>query len=86
MKSVLRKISREFNHFRFPECRAKVIEKGEKSIRVEFTGTAASFSCCFDEHFEDFRLVMEERGMKTDIGEIKRESPAKFIVLYVMHE
>jgi len=86
MKSVLRKISREFNHFRFPECRAKVIGKGEESIRVEFTGTAASFSCCFDEHFEDFRLMMEERGMKADIGEIKRESPDKFIVLYVIHE
>ncbi len=83
---LLRKISKEFNHFRSPECRARIIENGEKTIKIEFSGTSASFSCCFDEHFEDYRIMMEEAGTKTKIERVERKGIEKFIVSYMRHE
>jgi len=86
MKSrLLKKVSRDFNHFRSPECRANVIENNGEILKVKFTGTASTFSCCFDEHFEDYRLILEENGIKTEIEKVERKSMEKFIVLYVMH-
>ncbi len=78
--SKLRSITREFNRYRFPECRAKAKRLGEDEIVVEFDGTA-NFFCCFDEHFEDYRILLEEHGEKFRI-EGMEEKGGKFIVHY----
>ena len=78
--SKLRVISREFNKYRFPECKARVIKNEKEKLTVEFSGTSC-FSCCFDEHFEDYRLLLEERGEKYEIEKIENKKE-KFIVVY----
>ena len=78
---ILRKISREFNKYRFPECRVRIIKNENGKLVAEFTGTAAKFSCCFDEYFEDYRLMLEDYGEKYEIENLK-EKRGRFIVVY----
>lgn len=70
---ILRSVTREFNKYRYPECMAKVIKNEGNLIKVEFRGTTVSFSCCFDEHFEDYRELLEEKGIKTKIKFVDRK-------------
>ena len=76
----LRGITRRFNRYRFPECRARVIKNGGNSLVVEFDGTA-NFFCCFDEHFEDYRIMLKDHGEEFKIEEVK-EKGGKFMVRY----
>jgi len=39
--SILRKITRRFNKFRNPECKATTIRNSEVELEVEFTGTTS---------------------------------------------
>lgn len=81
-EKIIRILTMEFNKYRFPECEAKIIKIDEEYIKVEFTGTTASFSCCFDEHFEDYREMLEEREIKTKIENVKRKEIGKFVVTF----
>ena len=76
----LRRITREFNRWRYPECRARTIKNEEDEIIIKFDGTF-NYSCCFDEHFEDYRIMLEEEGEKYTIEEVKQIGN-KFIVRY----
>lgn len=78
---ILRKLSREFNKYRYPECRVKIIKNEDDRLIAEFTGTA-NFMCCFDEHFEDYRQMLEEHGEKVEIKDVVARE-GKFIVVYV---
>lgn len=81
-KEVIEILTSQFNRYRFPECEAKIVKIDEDSIKIEFTGTTASFSCCFDEHFEDYREMLEERGIKTEIENVERRGIEKFLVIF----
>ena len=70
----LRNITREFNRWRYPECRARTIKNDDEKLIIQFDGTF-SFSCCFDEHFEDFRIMLEEKG-----GVVRKINLAIFIL------
>jgi len=76
----LRNITREFNKWRYPECRARTIKNEEDKLIMQFDGTF-SYSCCFDEHFEDFRIMLEEKGEEFKITEVKHIG-RKFVVRY----
>jgi hypothetical protein len=81
---LLRQISRNFNRYRYPECRVRVVENMGENLKVEFSGTIASFSCCFDENFVDYIYLLEDlSGQKFKIKEIKREFPDRFVVTYM---
>jgi len=60
-RNKLRKITRKFNRYRAPECCAKTLKNDEEKLIILFTGTSIS-SCCFDEHFEDYRIMLKEEG------------------------
>lgn len=79
----LRKVTREFNFLRSPECRARTVGNDERSLTVEFTGSTC-FSCCFDEHFVDYVYYIEDlTGERFEIAGIERIAPDKFRVVYV---
>lgn len=78
---ILRRIIRKFNKIRNPECKAKTIKNSDEELVVEFSGTVASYSCCFDEHFNDLSYMFEDNNIKLFIDEIKRNDE-KFIVKY----
>ncbi len=82
-KGELKKVEKEFNFYRDPECHAEIIDAGEDEIKVEFSGTVASYACCFDENFIDFQFyVLDFVGEEIEVKEIKREKSDKFIVTY----
>jgi len=76
----LRAINRRFNRQRTPECRAKTIKNEEDMMVVVFSGTAI-FSCCFDEHFEDYRRMLKEVNENYEIEKVIK-CKNSFIVLY----
>ncbi|MCD6473980.1 MAG: hypothetical protein J7K47_03630 [Thermoplasmata archaeon] len=80
----LRNITKEFKKWRYPECRARTIKNEEEKLIVQFDGTF-SYSCCFDEHFEDFRIMLEEKGEEFKITEVKHIG-RKFVVRYERKE
>ena len=83
-KKKLIGIVKEFNRWRYPECRAKTIKNDDEKLIMQFDGTF-SYSCCFDEHFEDFRIILEEKGEKFKITEVKHIGE-KFVVRYEKEE
>lgn len=77
------KVVRKFNKIRKPECYGKTVKNENNSLLMEFSGSTAPYSCCFDEHFNDFSFMLEEQfGVKFIIEDIKRRSLDKFLVSY----
>lgn len=80
---LLRKLIKKFNINRKPECFAKTRKNNEKFLLIEFSGSTASHSCCFDEYFNDFTyLFKDEIGLKLEIENIKKRDLNKFLVKY----
>lgn len=73
----LRCIIDEFNRYRSPECRARTLYKSDDKIIIEFSGTSIR-SCCFDEHFEDFRLLIGDDMRLESV----RDEGYRFVVCY----
>ena len=79
----LRKVVREFNKYRNPECKARTVRNKDDELVVEFSGSVASYACCFDENFIDFKFYIEDiADEKMEIKEIKRVKSDKFVVKY----
>ena len=79
----LRKVVREFNKYRNPECKARTVRNKDYELVVEFSGSVASYACCFDENFIDFKFYIEDiADEKMEIKEIKRVKSDKFVVKY----
>lgn len=80
---LLRKLIKKFNQNRKPECFAKTRKNNEKFLLIEFSGSTASHSCCFDEYFNDLAyLFKDEIGLKLKIEDIKKRDLNKFLVKY----
>lgn len=75
---TLQNISRMFNRYRVPECRVRA-RLSNNTVVAEFTGTAASFSCCFDEHFEDYRQML---GESATLVRMERKGKERFLLIY----
>ena len=81
--NILRKVTREFNKYRYPEARARVLLNKNDYLVVEFTGTKASFACCFDENFIDYKYYLKDIAHKDfNIIKILRKAEDRFLVLY----
>ncbi len=79
----LRKVTREFNRYRAPECRVKTVKNTEKELVVRFEGTGASFYCCYDENFIDYLYYLKDHAGKSfKIQEVKETKPGVFLVVY----
>lgn len=73
-KSIKEKIENgieQFNKYRSPEAKAKLISFNGKSLEVEFTGSFCR-TCGFHDYFDDFKIFLEELELKTEIGKIKQ--------------
>ena len=80
---TLDKVLKEFNNYRYPECEAKLLHFSQDKIIVEFSGTKASFACCFDENFVDFKYYLEDfLKEKFEISKVERTDIDKFLVEY----
>lgn len=68
----IKKAIGEFNKYRFPEAKAKLISTNEKFFKIEFTGSFCR-TCGFYDYFDDFKIFIEEMGLKARVVEINEE-------------
>lgn len=73
----------KFNEIRYPESEAKIISIKDDVVYVEFSGTKASFACCFDENFVDLKYYfLDYSNINFEITKVQRISNDRFIVEY----
>lgn len=77
-KEKVEKAIEEYNRYRVPEAKARLISFGEKSFEVEFTGPFCR-TCGFSDYFDDFKILLEEIGLETKIAEIKEISEGALV-------
>ncbi|MFQ5710374.1 MAG: hypothetical protein ACE5GD_01200 [Candidatus Geothermarchaeales archaeon] len=69
-KEKMTKAAEEFNRFRSPEATARLLSIDERLFKIEFTGSFC-YTCGFYDYFDDFKILLEETGLKTKIAEIE---------------
>ena len=60
----------EFNKYRVPEAKARLISLDGQSFKIEFTGSFC-LSCGFYDYFDDYKIFLQEVGLETEIAEIE---------------
>jgi hypothetical protein len=63
---------RDFNKYRSPEATAKLLKFNKKEIVVDFTGIFCR-SCGFYDYFDDLKIFLEEKGIKSKISRIEEK-------------
>jgi len=67
---IVEQAIKEFNKYRSPEAKARLIKFDGKSILIEFTGTFC-MTCGFYDYFDDFKLILKEKGVNAEIKNIE---------------
>lgn len=70
IREKIAKAIEEFNKYRVPEARAKLISIKEKAFKIKFTGSFCQ-TCGFYDYFDDYKIILEDAGLKTKIVEIE---------------
>lgn len=83
MNNVLDRVIEEYNSFRSPEAIASIIELKNDYFIISFRGHFC-FTCGFYDWFEDFRLILEDYGFKTEISEINQVDLDCFHVKFIL--
>jgi superoxide reductase len=68
--NIIKKSIDEFNELRSPKATAELISSKNTFFEIKFTGSFCK-TCGFYDYFDDLRIVLEEKGLKTKIGKIK---------------
>jgi superoxide reductase len=70
MKKKIEEAIQEYNKYRMPEAKAKLISFNKEYFKVEFKGSFC-YSCGFYDYFDDLKIILKEKGLKTEITNIK---------------
>jgi len=68
---IIKKVIKEYNKYRSPEVTARLIDIEDNFFKVEFGGSFC-YTCGFYDYFDDFKILLEDNGLKTNITEIKK--------------
>jgi len=69
LRKIIEKAIEEYNKYRSPEATANLISLNEKFFKIEFIGSFCR-TCGFYDYFDDFKILLEDFGLKTEIVEI----------------
>ena len=69
----------EFNKYRAPEAKARLISQDENSFKIEFTGSFCR-TCGFYDYFDDYRILLQEIGMETKIRAIEEIDEGAIVI------
>jgi len=72
LKKKVREAIRDFNRYRSPEAKAKLLKFNKKEIVVDFTGTFCH-TCSFYDYFDDLKIFLEKKGIEAKILKIKEK-------------
>jgi len=67
---MIKRIVEEFNKYRSPEAVTKLVSFDGNSIVVEFMGCFCH-TCGVYDYVDDFRIMLEDAGIKTVVEKIK---------------
>lgn len=70
MKEIIEEAIEEYNKYRVPEAKAKLISFDKEVLKIEFKGSFC-YSCGFYDFFDDLKIILEEKGIKTEITNIE---------------
>jgi superoxide reductase len=70
MKKKKEETIQEYNKYRMPEAKAKLISFNKEYFKIEFKGSFC-YSCGFYDYFDDLKILLKEKGLKTEITNIK---------------
>lgn len=77
----LNRAIKEYNKYRSPLVKAKLLKLEENKLEVEFEGYFC-YSCGMDEYFVDLIYELESNGVDAELLEFHRKEDEKFIVQY----
>ena len=72
IKHITNRAIKEYNKYRVPEVKAKLIEFDEDWLSINFKGSYC-LTCGFYDYFDDFKITLEDLGLKTDITDIEEK-------------
>lgn len=52
----------EYNRYRIPEAKARLVSLAGNKFKIEFTGSLC-YTCGFYDYFEDCKVLLEEKGL-----------------------
>ncbi|MCP8304435.1 MAG: hypothetical protein H3Z50_03065 [archaeon] len=70
LKNIIENAVNEYNRYRSPEATATLISMDKRFFDIEFTGTFC-YTCGFYDYFDDYKILLEEIGLKTKITKIE---------------
>ena len=69
----------EFNKYRAPEAKARLISQGENSFKIEFKGSFCR-TCGFYDYFDDYGILLQGTGIETKIREIEEIDEGAIVI------
>lgn len=63
---------KEYNMYRVPEVKVKLIELDDDWLKINFEGSYC-LTCGFYDYFDDFKITLEDLGLKTYITDIEEK-------------
>jgi superoxide reductase len=69
LRKIIENAITEYNRYHSPEVKTQLITFGDESFTVEFTGSFC-YTCGFYDYFDDYKIALEEKGLKTEISEV----------------
>ncbi len=72
IKRITNRAIKEYNRYRVPEVKAKLTEFDEDWLKINFEGSYC-LTCGFYDYFDDFKITLEDLGLKTDITDIEEK-------------
>ncbi|MCX8170572.1 MAG: hypothetical protein N3E47_01175 [Candidatus Bathyarchaeota archaeon] len=73
----------EYNRYRSPEVKAELLSISDDGIKIEFVGSFC-YTCGFYDYFKDYRIILEEMGLKTIISDIEETDKGAIVIFRVL--
>jgi hypothetical protein len=70
VRKIIVNASAEYNKYHSPEAQTTLLSMSEKAFKIKFTGTFC-YTCGFYDYFDDFTVLLEEKGLNASVAEIK---------------
>jgi superoxide reductase len=83
-RGIVLKAINEFNKYRSPEAKAKVVSFNGDSFIIEFSGTFC-YTCGFYDYFDDLRLILEVSELTTEIIDVKELEEGAVVKFRIFH-
>jgi hypothetical protein len=83
MRHIVETAIREYNKYHSPEATAKLISMNEGFFKIEFTGSFCQ-TCGFYDYFDDYKILLEEKGLNVDVFEIIEIDEGAVVTLQVL--